>query len=104
MKFKATRNQLLCIMANAVNFSRPVGLGFLQFEDKIYSPEDMEKYILNDDTIFADLDYVDGRMVKLTIFKEGSQYVIKDNFSLGYQSFANRYPNVSELLKSVNIK
>lgn len=104
MKFKATKNQLLCIMANAVNFSRPVGLGFLQFEDKIYSPEDMEKYILNDDTIFADLDYVDGRMVKLTIFKEGSQYVIKDNFSLGYQSFANRYPTVSELLKSVNIK
>lgn len=42
MKFKATKNQLLCIMANAVNFSRPVGLGFLQFEDKIYSPEDME--------------------------------------------------------------
>lgn len=103
MKFNATRNQLLCIMANAVNASTPMGLGFLQYQNKAYNVQDMEPYVIDSERIFADLDYVDGRMVKLTIFKEEGQYVIRDDFRADYQSFVNLYPTVEALIKSAGI-
>lgn len=103
MKFNATKKQLLCIMANAVNASIPVGMGFLQYQDKTYSVQDMERYVRDDEEIFADLDYVDGRMVKLTIFKEDGQYFIRDSFTADYQSFVRVYPTVEQLIKSADI-
>lgn len=103
MKFNATKEQLLCIMANAVNASIPVGMGFLQYQNKAYSVHDMEPYVIDNERIFADLDYVDGRMVKLTIFKEDSQYLIRNNFRADYQSFVRVYPTVEALIKSAGI-
>lgn len=104
MKFSATREQLLCLMANAVNASSPVGMGFLQFQNKVYSPADMESYVIDDKEIFTSLDYVDGRMVKLTIFKQEGQYIIRDGFTADYQSFMCRYATVEDLVKSAGIK
>ena len=103
MKFNATKGQLLCIMANAVNASIPVGMGFLQYQDKTYSVQDMERYVRDDEEIFAYIDYADGRMVKLTIFKKDGQYFIQDNFRADYQSFVRVYPTVEALIKSAGI-
>lgn len=50
------------------------------------------------------LDYVDGRMVKLSInaFKEKDIWFIRnDAFSVDYQSFADTYPTPLDLIKSV---
>ena len=38
MKFKATDSQLRQIVANAINESRPTGMGLLHYKETTYSP------------------------------------------------------------------
>lgn len=106
IEFSATEEQLLQIMANAVNHSNPAGLGFLHFQIKDYKPEEMKKYICDEGPFYADIDYADGRMVKLTIFRgdEKGTYKIQEGFRSDYQSFMYQYPTPQNLIASVGIK
>ena len=65
MQFKATNQEMKTIIANAYNASRPMGLGFLHVTPEDFAPAD-----ILDETIsrnFISLDYVRGRMVKLSM-------------------------------------
>lgn len=107
MRFKATDKQLATVMANAVNASRPVGLGFLHFDDsKKYTPDDFIDE-LKTNTGWVNLDYVGGRMVKfrLTPEKDG-YYEIADSAipQSDYQSWCGTYRTYRELLDSAGIE
>lgn len=105
--FKATKEQLLQMMANAVNASAPVGLGALHFRSKIYTPEELERYLYGtpDEIHSVDMDYVDGRMVKLFIHAIHVElYVMRYEFQPAYQSFYHKYPTGASLLESVGIE
>lgn len=106
VEFEATEEQLLQIMANAVNHSSPAGLGFLHYQMKYYKPEEMKRYIFNEGQLYADIDYADGRMVKLTIFKgdKDGTYKIQEGFRSDYQSFMHEYPTPKNLIASVGIE
>lgn len=65
MRFKATDEQVKQMAANAVNASKPMGMGHLHFEpSNKFQPDAFE---ISKDGLF--LDYVGGRMVKLSLRK-----------------------------------
>lgn len=98
MKFKATPEQIKQIFVNAINASKPVGMGFLSFKSREYTTADLEG-LDTDQTM--DADYIDGRMVKLCIFpKGGNTWETIDQASPDYQSWANTYTPQS-LVESV---
>lgn len=105
IEFDATEEQILQIMANAINHSIPAGLGFLHFQTKDYKPEETKRCIVNESCLYADIDYFDGRMVKLAIFKnsKSGKYEIMEGFDKEYQSFATTYPTPQILIASVGI-
>lgn len=99
MKFKATDDQVRQIMANAVNAASPMGLGFLQATNKQFTAEDFKD--ANIERI-ASLDYVQGRMVKLTLWHRGDFWEAPENNPRGdYQSWVRQYPTYEDLLLSV---
>jgi hypothetical protein len=100
VKFTATEQQIQQMMANAVNASSPMGLGFLQHDSsKSFVAEDF-------DTQYTSLDYVQGRMVKLWINKLGvNHYQIDDEAPRkDYQSWVSTYPTYEALLASAGIE
>ncbi len=107
VEFEATEEQIKQIALNAINKSRPAGLGFLHFEDKDYTIREIENE-LNPDPDFkvvVDLDYFHGRMVKLVIFGNGEgKYKINKTFNAEYQSFADFYPTPESLLESAGVE
>lgn len=107
MRFKATDEQLATVMANAVNASRPLGMGFLHFdESKTYTPEDFMDE-LKTNTGWVSLDYVGGRMVKFRLIPEkDGYYEIADSAvpQSDYQSWCHTYPTYKELISSAGIE
>ena len=95
MQFQATKLQVQQIAANAINASKPMGMGILHFQaDANFTPED-----IGDAMSF---DYVQGRMVKLYIRDlGGDKYEIADNPTPDYQSWCATYPTTEALIKSV---
>lgn len=96
MRFFATKVQVAQIAANAVNASRPVGMGLLHFEAREYKPEEFR---------FGEelaMDYVQGRQVKLCVRKVvGDQWEIAGGGpSLDYQSWSTAYPTYEKLIES----
>ncbi len=100
MIFQATEQQLLTIAANAVNASKPKGMGFLLATDQVFQPSDFKL----DDCGGLSVDYVQGRMVKLTIRRSGGTHSIPDVFRSDFQSFAHTYPTPQDLLKSAGVE
>ena len=99
MLFQATPDQVLQIAVNAVNASKPMGMGFLQFQEVEYKPEDLLPY-LNDKGVYV--DYFEGRMVKLWIWSVSQDlWEIPDNPTADYQSWVRVYPTSEELINSV---
>ena len=101
IEFKATREQIKQIAANAVNASIPAGMGFIHYEDKEYSPNDLDHKINDDGSIH--LDYFDGRMVKLSIRSLGDDaYSANEGRAYAdYQSWSTKYPTYEDLISSV---
>ena len=99
MEFKATEEQVKKMAALAVNASAPMGLGILHFQKKEYQPEEFPISIRG---IY--LDYVDGRMVKLNIFKsdEGT-WRVADETSYDYQSWKSKYDSYKELAEAAGV-
>jgi hypothetical protein len=98
IKFRASKEQLCQIMANAVNASAPMGMGFLRYDKtKQYKPEDFEDNVASGN---LELDYVDGRMVKLSIRSaEEDTYTLREPRP-DYQSWCRKYHTVADLVTS----
>ena len=96
MKFKATEQQVKQIAANAINASKPMGMGIFHYNSgSVFTDLDIE-----DDELY--FDYVEGRMVKLNIRDLGDgEYEIADNPTSDYQSWCRTYPTTEALVNSV---
>ena len=101
MIFKATEQQVRQIMANAVNASNGVGMGFLNYETKNYTTKDIR---IDEGAVSADYFY--GRMVKLKF----ELTAVSDHWRVarpmytpnpGYQSWVKIYPTLHALVTSV---
>lgn len=98
MKFRATDEQIQQICANAVNASIPMGLGHIRATSRVFKPEDFKV-----EGNFINLDYVQGRMVKLYIWRSGLGWEMRDDCDPEYQSWHRQYRSVEELLKSAGV-
>jgi hypothetical protein len=106
MKFKATTEQIAQVAANAVNAATAAGMGILHYdsahkftkEDFLHNIERFGGYL--------DLDYVEGRMVKLYIHPsspKGYYECREDDPKPDYQSWCHTYHTYADLLKSAGI-
>lgn len=97
MIFSATEQQILQIAANATNASFPMGMGLMHFRNTTFKPEDFQ--ILDGK---VRLDYVQGRMVKLSIWKNtDGTWEIPEGVRIDYQSWLAEYPTIEALVRSV---
>lgn len=112
MIFEATEQQIRQIAANAVNASSPLGMGFLHFKVKDYKPEEIDLqfdqfgFTLSK-SAFVDLDYYQGRMVKLRIRKvenTENRWMVNGEPRGDYQSWAAKYPSNRALVESAGAK
>lgn len=105
MKFKATDEQAKQIFINAINASSSVGMGFLHYEDKIYTAEDIKSPANADLGLFS-ADYFHGRMTKLTLTEKspGTWKITRPKYPPNpeYQSWAETYPTLEVLITSVS--
>lgn len=100
MQIKMTNDQARQMFLNAINASCPVALGFLHFEEKDYTLDDV---MIENGRLEA--DYFRGRMVKLGFLRIG-QDVWKITRPLhppnsAYQSWVGTYPDLKSLVDSV---
>jgi hypothetical protein len=97
MKITATEEQIKQIAANAVNAAEPMGLGFLHYTPKVFEAKD---FTCEKKGLF--LDYVEGRMTKLNIRREGDEWEFPSGTPrVDYQSWCIKYPTYADLIKSV---
>jgi len=103
MKFKATEQQVKEMAVNAVKASAPMGMGFLHYN----STHEFEPEMFEISKFGLELDYVHGRMVKLTIKSLGNgewqPMGRSGDPTPDYQSWVRAYPKFEDLLKSVGI-
>lgn len=93
-----TEQQARQIAANAVNASAPMGVGIMAFDDKVYSPDDVQQCV-SDRGI--NIDYFDGRMVKLYIRRDGDDWILPTHSPRhDYQSWVTTYPTYEALFQS----
>lgn len=113
MKFKANVKQIKKVMALACEASKPVGMGFAQFQKGQKFTPDMFEVRYSSHGASASIDYAGGRMVKLALFAEKSwtsdsevvEWRVTDsNPSSAYQSWCYKYPTYAELLSGAGIK
>ena len=107
MKFKATIDQLKQVAVNAVNASVPIGMGHMHYKPGNYDPKHIE---VGSDG-FVNIDYFQGRMVKLNLYKikdSEDMYLIPNgsicNPDKEYQSWCRKYPTYKNLLIASGIK
>jgi hypothetical protein len=97
MKFKATEQQIKEIAVKAITYSKPLGLGFFEALGEMnIKPEDIE---LNEYGL--DLDYEQGRCVKLFIRRGEGYWHIDQIADPEYQTWARRYGSNETLISSV---
>ena len=99
MNFKATDEQVKQIAVNAVIASSPIGMGHLHFDGtQEFDPSMFE--VTNNS---LHLDYVQGRMVKLNLWKNADgTWKSRDEVRLDYQSWGSKYPTFKDLVTSVD--
>jgi len=102
IKIFATDDQMKKMAANAVNFSKPMGMGFYHYKPGHETKaEDIEIENGYHKGIF--LDYVDGRMVKFSAWKRDGYWEVRSDLSLDYQSWCSKYKTWKELANSVGV-
>lgn len=103
MKFRATKEQVSEIVANAVNASVARGMGFLHYDGaRIFTAEDFLPDVEESPTNL-NYDYVQGRMVKLFIreVEDGIWQTESGEARSDYQSWRYRYPTFKDLVTSI---
>ena len=98
--FKATEEQILKLGANAVNAASPMGMGFLHFQEKEYTAEDIGPCLSE---WGLDIDYFEGRMTKLHIRREKDGWDEPGEPRSDYQSWCSKYPTFKDLAQSVGV-
>lgn len=95
MKIKATDEQVQKMCALATQASQPVGMGFLHYDGgTLFGPSD---FLIPPRRVVY-LDYVQGRMVKLTMREvEPGIWEASDPISADYESWIRAYPSYAEL-------
>ena len=103
IKFKATKEQVAQICANAINASLPMGMGIYQYNPQhTFTAKECLGLVPDNEGGYCSLDYVEGRMVKMHIKKAGDSWEINNlKVSEDYQSWGRKYPTYDVLLKSV---
>lgn len=98
LEFKATDDQVRQIAVNAIHASSPMGMGFVHYvPGDHFRPEEIKL-----DNLGLNLDYVQGRMVKLMMWRTGDQlWEIRGEIDIEYQSWAGVYPTYEKLIESV---
>ena len=99
LRVKLTDNQVKMVMALAVNASCAVGLGLLHFKNKEFTSDE---FTIPDHGT-CNLDYVEGRMVKLSMARQDD-----DTWEVGwpndprsdYQSWCSTYPTYEILIEA----
>jgi len=97
-QFKATKEQIRQIGANAIDYSRPMGFGIFAHRSELFIRiEDIELEEGN-----LNLDYVAGRCVKLFIRNIGDDmWEIAESPTPDYQTWVRQYPTNEALVESV---
>lgn len=95
--FKATEEQAKQIAVNAIHASEPVGMGRLHFIPGDHFTTEHIPLELGE----ISLDYVQGRMVKLHMKREGEHWEMRKDVDVEYQSWAKKYPTARDLILSV---
>jgi len=107
MQFKATDAQILEVFRLAVNASSPIGMGMIHYRAKNW---DTEKVTLifgpHLDRPIITLDYVEGRMVKLSVRRgvEGEWSISDQKPRVEYESWCIKYPTYPDLLRAAGIE
>lgn len=100
MRFRATEDQVKQVVIRAIMASSPVGMGLIHYNKNLMlKPSDIE--LLPRGIV---VDYYGGRMVKLTIRRNESDWEILNygrEPDIEYQSWAVKYPTHRALLESV---
>lgn len=97
-QFKATKQEVIQIAVNAIRYSRPIGLGYLEaLKELDIKLGDIELRHGN-----LELDYVAGRCVKLFIRNIGDEtWEIAESPTRDYQTWVSKYPTNEALVESV---
>ena len=97
-QFKATEQEVKEIGANAIQYSRPFGLGYLGYRSElVIKPEDID---LEDGNL--NLDHVAGQCVKLFIRNIGGEmWEIAESPTRDYQTWVSKWPTNEALVESV---
>jgi hypothetical protein len=105
MRIIATDEQVLQMCVLAVTASSPVGMGVLHYQPNIeFKPEDFAA-LLKDGSAGVFLDYVQGRMVKLRMWRrEKGAWDVPDTISSAYESWIHTYPTYRELALAAGAK
>lgn len=108
-KFFATEDDVYKICTNAINASKPVGLGKVHYKEKVYTFDEVKEKLTTNHTdnlkgAWLYIDYFDGRMVKLTVnrhYEDVGWSFSGSNPNPDYQSWADTYPTYHDLFCSV---
>lgn len=98
LRFKAMPEQVSQMAANACQHSKAVGIGRLHFNpDTVFKAEHFPVGL----GAAINLDYVQGRMVKLNIWSEAEDvWKMRDKADPEYQSWCRKYPTARSLIES----
>ena len=100
IEFTGTVDQVKLVAANAINASKPVGLGYLHYQPKEYTINDVS---LAESGIY--IDYHEGRMVKLNLHRvSDSEWRVSSYVDPEYHSWASTYPSMQDLLQSAKVE
>lgn len=81
MSIDITGCNLRTLVAKAYELSTPQGLGFLHFTPKPLSEGEIDAIIAQGDARYAvDMDYVNGRSIKLHVRREGGKLTMPDSW------------------------
>ena len=79
-KFRIPDNRLNATVRAAYDLSRPQGMGYLHFDEKPMTKGQAEQVIASSQRgNRVSLDYVSGRAVKLSIFRDDAGWFLEDN-------------------------
>lgn len=99
MIVRATDEQVQEMCALAANASAPMGMGYLHFRPEVRFKAEDFPVLSSDSGVY--LDYVQGRMVKLSLHRVGeNEWQAADQISSEYESWVNRYPSYAELAEA----
>lgn len=77
--------------------SRPQGMGFLHYQPKPLTDDEANNLVKEDGRWPLDMDYVNGRACKMTVFRDGDKLHIHDNW------YDHSSEQLNELLSAFNI-